>query len=131
MSLHFSIQNVSADFIMDVAKVISSSPRPLSQKDICTSLKKSESYVKSAISQYMQLSLIDSKDARYTGSEEYGMSIKRISRKQLYVYFRDALQKYPPFLLYADFLTKGYDAQENSKHRKRHTWNWFIRKNYR
>ena len=114
MSLQFSIANVSSEFIMDLAKLVSSSPYPLSKEDIERSFKKSRVYITNGLSQCLQLGLIVIENSLYASSEKYRDLIKRSQRSQLSVAFRDALQKYPPFLLYADFISKGYPPNESA-----------------
>jgi len=109
------ILDVSGEFIMDIAKVIASSPYPLSKIDVINSFSKSKVYVNRAINQCSQLELIEINDGLYYGVQKYSGLIKRSVREQLYVPFRDVLQKYPPFLLYADFLSKGYSSEESTK----------------
>jgi len=100
---------------MDVAKVIASSPHPLSKTDILNSFMKSKVYVSNALSQCLQLGLIISQDSVYVSSEKYRDLIKRSDRSQLYLPLREALQRYPPFLLYIDFISKGYSSKESAK----------------
>ncbi|RLE43834.1 hypothetical protein DRJ16_03355 [Candidatus Woesearchaeota archaeon] len=114
MITRFSVLDVSAEAIMDVAKLVSSSPHPLTKEDILRSFKKSEKYVSNAISQCVQLNLITPKDNVFLSSEEYRDLIKRSERSQLFLPFRKALQRYPPFLLYVDFISKGYSSEESA-----------------
>lgn len=115
MSLQFAVLEVSAEFMMDVAKAVASSPHPLSKKDILNSFTKSRFYVSNALSQCLQLGLVVSQDGLYVSSERYRDLIKRSDRSQLYLPLREALQRYPPFLLYIDFISKGYSSEESAK----------------
>lgn len=115
MSLQFAVFDVSAEFMMDVAKAIASSPYPLNKGDILNSFKKSRVYVSNALSQCLQLGLIVSQDGLYVSSERHRDLIKRSDRSQLHLPLREALQRYPPFLLYIDFISKGYPSEESSK----------------
>jgi hypothetical protein len=114
MSLQFAVLDVSAEFMMDVAKAVASSPHPLRKEDLIRSFKKSRTYISNAISQALQLGLIELQDNLYVGSERYRDLIKRSERSQLYLPLREALQRYPPFLLYIDFISKGYPSKESS-----------------
>lgn len=114
MSLQFAVLDVSAEFMMDVAKAVASSPHPLSKEDVIRSFKKSKPYISNAISQALQLGLIESQNNLYVGSERYRDLIKRSDRSQLYLPLREALQRYPPFLLYIDFISKGYSSEESA-----------------
>lgn len=115
MSFQFAAFDVSAEFMMDVAKAIASSPHPLTKKDLLKSFEKSRVYVSSALYECLQLGLVVSQDGLYVSSERYRDLIKRSDRSQLYLPLREALQRYPPFLLYIDFISKGYSSEESAK----------------
>jgi len=114
MPFEYIIQDVSADFIMDVAKIVSSSPFPLKKENILKSFKRHVSYTNRAIIQAQQLKLVEDTEDGFTSTQNYGDSIKRALRNQYNIHFRQALQNYPPFLLYADFITKGYNSEESA-----------------
>jgi len=114
MSFQFDVFNVSAEFMMDVAKLVASSPRPLAKEDLFRSFSKSERYISDALSQCLQLDLVVAQDGAYVSSEKYRDLIKRSERYQLYLPLRDALQRYPPFLLYIDFISKGYSSEDSA-----------------
>jgi len=114
MPLQFAVLEVSAEFLMDVAKAIASSPYPLTREDILGSFKKSRVYVSNALSQCLQLGLVIPQNGLYVSSEKYRDLVKRSERSQLFLPFREALQRYPPFLLYIDFISKGYLSEESA-----------------
>lgn len=114
MSIQFVVLDVSAEFIMDVAKAVASSPHPLTSKDLLNSFNKSPAYVYNAISQCLQIGLICEKDSQYISADKYGDLIKRSDKSQLLVVLRKALQSYPPFLLYLDFISKGYSSEDST-----------------
>jgi hypothetical protein len=114
MPLQFEVSKVSAEFMMDVAKAVASSPHPLSKKDLMKSFEKSDVYVARAVSQCLQLGLLRIQDGQYLSSEKYGDLIKRSERSQLHIALRQALQTYPPFLLYLDFISKGYSSEQSA-----------------
>lgn len=114
MSLQFVVLDVSAEFIMDVAKAVSSSPHPLTKEDVLSSFQKSDVYVSNALSQCLQLDLIIAQNDLYVSSDKYRDLIKRSERSQLFIPLREALQRYPPFLLYTDFISKGYLSEESA-----------------
>lgn len=115
MSAQFSIFNVSAEFLMDVAKVLASSPHPLANKDLFRSFKKSSKYVSDALSQCVQLGLAEIQESGfYISCEKHRDLIKRSNRSQLHLALREALQGYPPFLLYIDFISKGYASEQSA-----------------
>ena len=98
--MQFTVSDVSADFMMDVAKAVASSPHPLTRKDLLKSFEKSEAYVSNAISQCLQLGLICVQDDHYVSSDKYRDLIKRSDRSQLHIPLRQALQSYSPYLLF-------------------------------
>lgn len=115
MSFQFVISNVSAEFMMDVAKALASSPHSLTKEDLYKSFQEvSKTYVSRAISQCLQLGLISTEDEKYTSSDKYRDLIKRSERSQLFIPFRKILQRYPPFLLYIDFISKGYSSRQSA-----------------
>jgi hypothetical protein len=114
MSSQFSVLDVSAEFLMDVAKVVASSPHPLSKDDLLRSFKKSKVYILNAISQCVQLGLICVQNDSFVSSERHRDLLKRSERSQLFLSLREALQRYPPFLLYIDFISKRYSSEESA-----------------
>lgn len=114
MPFQFSVLDVSAEFMMDVAKAVASSPYPLSKDDLLNSFKKSRVYVTIAISQCAQLGLVHIQNGLYVSSEKHRDLLKRSERSQLYISLREALQRYPPFLLYIDFISKKYPSEESA-----------------
>jgi hypothetical protein len=114
MSQPYIVLDVSAEFIMNIAKAISSSPHPLSKDDLLNSFNKSSQYISNAISQCLQLGLINDQNGFYISNDKYRDLIKRADKSQLYIPLRQALQCHPPFLLYLDFISKGYSSDESS-----------------
>jgi hypothetical protein len=114
MSTQFTVSDVSAEFMMDVAKIVASSPHPLTKKDLLNSFKMSDVYVSNAISQCLQLGLICIQNGQYVSSDKYRDLIKRSERSQLHIPLRQALQSYPPFLLYLDFISKEYPSDKSA-----------------
>jgi hypothetical protein len=112
MSMQFTVSDVSAEFIMDVAKVVASSHHPLTKKDLLNSFSVSPAYVSNAISQCIQLGLICIQNGEYVSSDRFRDLIKRSEKSQLHIALRQALQSYPPFLLYCDFISKGYLTEQ-------------------
>jgi len=114
MSFQFIVLDVSAEFMMDVAKAVASSPHPLTKDDLLRSFKKSSVYISNAISQCIQLGLIHIQNDLYVSSERHRDLLKRSEKSQLYLSLREALQRYPPFLLYIDFISKKYSSEESA-----------------
>jgi len=116
MSDKYVLTDVSSESIMSIAKVISSSPSPMPFEDIATSLqtKYREQYLKQAIIACVQLQLIIKENENYVANPKSRDIIKRANKDELIVFFRQALQNYPPFLMYADFLSNGYPSDESA-----------------
>jgi len=115
MSSPYVVMEVSADFIMNVAKLVASSPHPLSKDDLYNCFERNPRYVNDAISQCLQLGLICEQNGLYISNDKYRDLIKRSDKSELYIPLRQALQNYPPFLLYVDFISKGYSSNESSQ----------------
>lgn len=112
--MEFVIPDVAASMIMDVAKVVATAVHPLKREDIvkCFSDRYSSVYITNAISAASQLFVIEEKEGVYISPSKVRDLIKRAHRKELYIPFRTRLQDYPPFLLYAQFVAKGYSSDE-------------------
>lgn len=112
--MQYTIRDVSGRTVMDIAKLIALSERPLKRKDIEEGLDISGSYASNGVAVGEQLGLIEKADdgsLRFSGRRE----IKRAERQQLAVFFREALQGYPPFLLLMAYLNQGYEVGESSR----------------
>ncbi len=99
---------------MDVAKTVASSPHPLERDDLTRCFAKSKVYLSNAVSQALQLGLVELQNGLYVSSDKYRDLVKRSERSQLYLPLREALQRYPPFLLYVDFISKGYSSNDSA-----------------
>jgi hypothetical protein len=110
----YVIYDVSAEFLMDIAKQVASSPHPLTRKAIIGSFKKSTIYVNNAISQCVQLGLLTENKGQLTAGDKYRDLTKRSEKSQLLIVLRQALQNYPPFLIYVDFISKGYSSEDSA-----------------
>lgn len=84
------------------------------KNDLLRSFKKSRVYIRNAISQCVQLGLVHIQNGLYVSSEKHRDLLKRSERSQLYLSLREALQRYPPFLLYIDFISKKYSSEESA-----------------
>lgn len=114
MSVQFVVSDVSAEFMMDIAKLVASSPHPLTKNDVANSFTVSQAYVSNAISQCLQLGLICAQDGNYISTDKFRDFLKRSEKSQLLIALRQALQSYPPYLLYLDFISKGYDSTQSA-----------------
>lgn len=112
--MEYSIPDVSADMVMEVAKILANSAGPMNPDSINTCFVKplSRSYLSWALSVCCQLGLAEERQALYVGAENLRNDIRRATREQLYVAFEACLKNYPPFLLYIDFASKGYPSTE-------------------
>jgi len=101
---------------MNVAKVLSSASTDLGFNDIKLSFqgKYADSYLKQVISASIQLKILEKVEKNYQVVSEFRDKIKQATKNELIFLFRKALQDFPPFLLYADFLSKGYSSDESA-----------------
>jgi len=112
----FVLTDVSSEAIMNVAKVVSSAPSSMIFADIAKSLETrwKENYLKQVIIVCLQLQILQKDGQNYIVHSKYRDAVKRADKDDLTVFFREALQDYPPFLMYADFLSNGYSSQESA-----------------
>ncbi len=115
MSMKFAVFDVSAEFLMDIAKEVSSSPHPLDKSILLDSFDKNQAYTSNAIAECIQLGLFNERNGEYLPADKYRDLIKRSERSQLHLVLRQALQSYPPCLLYLDFLSKGYSSEQSAR----------------
>jgi hypothetical protein len=111
----YAVFEVSAEFLMDIAKEVTSSPHPLDKSILLDSFDKNHTYTSSAIAQCLQLGLFIERNGEYLPADKYRDLIKRSDRTQLHLVLRQALQSYPPCLLYLDFLSKGYPSDQSAR----------------
>lgn len=116
MTDRYIFVDASAEAVMNAAKVISSAATPLTFEDISKSLETryTPGTVKQILIAGLQLGVFIKNNQSYTTSPKYGDSIKRANKDQLNTLFREALQNYPPFLLYADFISNGYSPNDSA-----------------
>lgn len=95
---------------MDVAKLLSSSPTPMPKEDVYRSFEDrfKETYVNLILIACEQIRLCEKTGLDYLATQKYREQLKRADRSELSLIFRSALQEYPPFLLFTEFVTKGY-----------------------
>jgi hypothetical protein len=112
--MQFSVVETNGPLIMDVCKFASYADSNMTKEKIgeCFKGKLQESYVYRAIRAAVQLRLLDEKNGTFSCSQRWRDEIKKASRDELQLPFRQALQDYPPFLVYADLLSKGYISNE-------------------
>lgn len=110
----FSVYDVSTDSIMTVTKAISTAASSLSFSDIARAFegKYKEGSLKLILTASVQLQLLTKEAETYTANIKYRDNIKRAQKEELIAFFREALQSYPPFLVYVDFVSKGYSSLE-------------------
>ena len=112
--MSFTIGDVPASLIMDVCKFISYALSSVTKENVeeCFRGKFHETYVDRAIRAAEQLRLIEESNGSLYCAQRWREEIKKSNRDELRLVFRQALQDYPPFLVYADLLSKGYDSIE-------------------
>lgn len=112
----FVLVDVTSEAIMSVAKVISSAFAPLTIDDIAKALETEykESTVKLIVTACLQLGIIQKEGEGHTITSKYRDDVRRAKKEDLIILFREPLQNYPPFLLYADFISTGYDSKESA-----------------
>jgi len=115
--MEFAIVDANGPLIMDVCKFVSYADSSLTKEKIsdCFKGKLQESYVQRATRAAIQLRLLEEKNGAFSCSQRWRDEIKKAGRDELQLPFRRALQDYPPFLVYADLLSKGYDSDEAAK----------------
>jgi hypothetical protein len=108
----YLIPDVSAEIVMDVAKILANSATPMNETDVgaCFERPYAPNYITSALAVCSQLGLAEEREGAYSGAELLRSDVKRASKKELFVPFQACLKNYPPFLLYVDFASKGYDS---------------------
>jgi len=116
----YIVPHVSAKIIMEVVKILAHSPHALNINDIieCLGGNYSLRYISDVLVACCQLKLLRKYNNHYICDEEDLDIIKRADRSELYLPFRRKLQCYAPFLLYADFLSKGYSSLEAASRAK-------------
>lgn len=115
MSTKIAVFDVSAEFLMDIAKEVASSPHPLDKNILLNSFDKHPTYISNAIAQCLLLGLFLERNGEYVSADKYRDLIKRSDRGQLHLVLRQALQSYPPYLIYLDFLSKGYLSDQSAR----------------
>lgn len=87
---------------------------PLTKEKLieCFETKYNEVYTTRAIKAALQLRLLEESNGFYICSQRWRDEIRKASKEELKLSFRQALQDYPPFLVYADLISKGYSSEE-------------------
>ena len=113
----FVVPDITGEAIMDIAKILASSPEPLSKSSLYDSFPTdvSQAYVNRAITATCRLGLAAESSSGLEIAQKYRDNIKRLSRSELYIALAQALTDYPPFMLYADLINKGYVSTEAAK----------------
>ena len=116
MNSNFSLYDVSSEAIMNIVKSVVSASSELSEDDIIKAMESryKHGYVKQCLGASLQLKLLERNNEGFQVPSIRRDVIKRASKDDLIVFFREALQGYPPFLLYADFLSTGYTSKDSA-----------------
>jgi hypothetical protein len=110
--MEFVIPEVSPALVMDVCKYVTSAPSPIDKSNLLGCFKVGKEYVNRAVKVALQLHLLEETQGKLTSSQRWRDTIRKAHKEELYLPFRGALQDYPPFLVYADLLSKGYDSSD-------------------
>ncbi|MFY3741921.1 MAG: hypothetical protein HMLIMOIP_002382 [Candidatus Nitrosomirales archaeon] len=115
MPSKFAVPDVSSEAIMTVVKLVSSAPSPLSLTDIAKGVenKFKQAHAKLVVDACLQLKLLQENNATYNVNPKYRDSVKRAAKEELVLFFRQALQDYPPFLLYADLVSQNFPSVDS------------------
>lgn len=73
-----------------------------------------ENYLKPVVTACLQLNILQKDGNGYVVNSKHRDSIRRANKNELIIFFRDALQDFPPFLMYADFLSNGYSSDDSA-----------------
>jgi hypothetical protein len=112
----FVVPDAAAEGILHIAKVVANSPSPMTKQDLIRSFegKYGEAYVQNCLLACVQLALVVPSGGGHVSSDKYRDTTKRAHKDELNLVLRSALQEYPPFLLFADFVSKGYPTKESA-----------------
>jgi hypothetical protein len=116
-STDYVIPDVSAELVMDVSKILANSAASMTETQVaeCFAKKYTLFYVRSALVVSNQLGISTASSiGAYVISERLRSDIKRASREELYVPFQACLKNYAPFLLFVDFVSKGYSSSDSA-----------------
>ena len=113
MATNYIVPEVTAELIADVSKTLAYSTTPMSLTDLANCYESGQEYVRRAAVASVQLGLTRSiaqarNTALYTCNEEKRDVLKRASKEEVKIAFRSGLQNYGPFLLFADYVNKGF-----------------------
>jgi hypothetical protein len=114
LSFNYQIPEVSGELIADVAKTLANSPVSMSLARLaeCYTGQFSPEYVRRAVVASAQMELTELKGAAYACSESQRDILRKASKPELKLAFRGGLQNYGPFLLFADYVSKGFSAMD-------------------
>lgn len=114
MDRKFTVPDVSAELVMDVAKILANSTSPMGVDEVLKCFVKvyNPNTISLALDACCQLDLAVRSGSSYVASPSLQSDIKHATRDELYVPFQARLKQYPPFLLYIDFASKGYSSKD-------------------
>jgi len=113
MDESYSLQNVPIEIVLDIARVINTSPIPLSKDSLEKSLIDiGKSYKERGIRIALQLNLIKMENEDFIGNDDYKNDFIKIPKEKSEIIARKVLQNFPPFLTYVQYLQIGYDHKK-------------------
>jgi len=110
MTKGYQIPDVSAALIADLAKTLANSASSMTLSELADCYVgqfKSDSVRRATIAN-VQLGFAEANQAVYSCSETHRDVLKKADKSELRIAFRGGLQNYGPFLLFADYLSKGF-----------------------
>lgn len=116
-NMEYSIPAVPPGFVMDTCKFAASATASFTRENLieCFQGKFQKPYITRAIQGALQLRLIEEDEQlQIRCSQRFREDIRKATKEQLNLPFRQALQDYPPFVVYADLLSKGYESSDAS-----------------
>jgi len=112
MASEYQVPDVSGEIIADAAKTLANSPSPMTMMQLtnCYVGQFSSEYVRRAAIACVQLGLAEQSAGHFTCVETHRDVLKKARKDEMRVAFGYGLQNYGPFLLYADYLSKGFST---------------------
>ena len=114
------LQDVSIDQIMKISKLIANTTDFIKEEEIIKgiTLSHNNKIIKRALKACTDLKIIENTKEGYKVNSEYIVDLKICKVSELHIFFRKALQNFPPFLLYVNLLNQGLSKVESAEYTK-------------
>lgn len=114
MPIDYQVPDVSGEIVSDVAKTLANSAQPMNliELGVCYTGQYSQEYIRRAAIAAAQLGLSETKSGLYSCSELHRDILKKARKEELGIALGYGLKNYGPFLIYADYLSKGFQPTE-------------------